>query len=69
MYKLFKDPRSGQIESVNNSDTGGTIPFDPANIDYQNFKIQIDNGSAQLEDANGVLMTPTQAKAYVATLP
>ena len=45
------------------------IPFDTANTDYQNFKKQINADEAQLEDADGNLMTPEQAKAYVATLP
>ena len=51
---------------LNNKDS---IPFDPANTDYQNFKKQINADEAQLEDADGNLMTAEQAKAYVATLP
>lgn len=43
--------------------------FDPENSDYQNFKYQINHDESQLEDADGVLMTPEEAKAYVATLP
>ena len=45
------------------------IPFDPANTDYQQFKAQINADEAQLEDADGNLMTPEEAKAFVATLP
>ena len=45
------------------------IPFDASNTDYQNFKMQINDETAQLETADGVLMTPEEAKAYVATLP
>ena len=41
--------------------------FDPDNTDYQNFKAQINADEAQLEDADGNLMT--DAKAFVATLP
>ena len=48
---------------------GTWIPFDPANADYQTFKAQINADEAQLEDADGNLMSPEQAKAYVATLP
>ena len=43
--------------------------FDPANTDYANFKSQINADEAQLEDADGVLMSPEEAKAFVATLP
>ena len=48
---------------------GAIIPPDPANTDYANFKAQINADEAQLEDAEGTLMTAEQAKAYVATLP
>ncbi|CAB4195388.1 hypothetical protein UFOVP1640_14 [uncultured Caudovirales phage] len=67
MYKLLRI--YGEINSVRNLDTGACIPFDPDNADYENFKAQINDESAQLEDADGVLMTPDEAKAYVATLP
>ena len=63
MYKLTKENTS----VVKDNFMG--IPFDPANTDYQNFKQQINADEAQLEDADGVLMTPEAAKAYVATLP
>jgi hypothetical protein len=69
MYKLKKYSISDQINHVENLDNGSIIPFDPANVDYQAFKAQINNESAQLETADGVLMTPEEAKAYVATLP
>lgn len=45
------------------------IPCDPANTDYRNFINEINNDNAQLEDADGNLMTAEQAKAFVATLP
>ena len=45
------------------------IPFDPANTDYQTFKTQILSDEAQLEDADGVLMTAEEAKAFIKTLP
>ena len=48
---------------------GSFIPFDPANTDYQQFKQAINDETAQLEDADGNLMTAEDAKAYVATLP
>jgi hypothetical protein len=46
----------------------GCIPFDPANTDYQRFKQDIADG-AELQDADGVVMTPEQVAAFVADLP
>lgn len=45
------------------------IPFDPANTDYANFKKEILADEAQLQDADGNLMSAEQAKTYIATLP
>ena len=71
MYRLYKDSATNQVcainETVNNVEY--SIPIAPANTDYQNFKKQINADEAQLEDADGNLMTAEQAKAYVATLP
>ena len=68
MYKLVYNPL-GSINVAMNLETNTSFPFDPANTDYANFKYQINHDEAQLQDAEGVLMTPEQAKAYVATLP
>ena len=70
MYKQCKNPNGTISTSIVQrlSDTA-FIPFDPSNTDYQNFKKQINADEAQLEDADGNLMSPEQAKAYVATLP
>ena len=55
---------------IYNSDGSSTwIPEDVDNTDYQQFKVNINNESAQLKTADGVLLTPNEAKAYVATLP
>ena len=70
MYKL--SPLNwGQTksDSVIDLERMCAIPFDTAHTDYQNFKKQINADEAQLEDADGNLMSPEQAKAYVATLP
>ena len=67
MYKLFSI--YGKVVSVNRLSDGASIPFDPANTDYANFKKEINADEAQLEDADGDLMTAEQAKEYVATLP
>jgi hypothetical protein len=68
MYQLHND-FNGNPFVVEYLETRAFIPFDPENTDYQNFKTQINDDSAQLEDADGVLMSPEAAKAYVATLP
>ena len=44
------------------------IPFDPANTDYANFKKEVLQG-AELQDADGNVMSPEAAQAFVATLP
>lgn len=71
IYKLYKTIES---DVVNAAITVDNIPeisflFNPENTDYQNFKANINDESAQLEDADGVLMSPEEAKEYVATLP
>lgn len=67
MYKLVNgaDGVTPVFVKLNNS----FIPFDPANTDYQTFKTKVLSDEAQLENADGVLMTQDEAKAFVATLP
>ena len=70
VYRLCISPiGKTKPESVQRLSDGASIPFDPANTDYQQFKAQINADEAQLEDADGALMTPEEAKAFVATLP
>jgi 2-keto-4-pentenoate hydratase len=69
IYKLQKDFSSDAIVAVTIIGQAISIPFDVDNTDYQKFKAEINDESAQLEDADGVLMSPEAAKAYVATLP
>ena len=45
------------------------IPFDLANNDYVDFKKQINNEAAELQDADGNTMSAAEAKEFVATLP
>ena len=47
---------------------GATIPFDPANTDYQQFKTDVLGGDT-LENVDGVAMTQEEADAFIATLP
>ncbi len=66
---MYKIANTTSEQFIINLDNGVWIPLAPGNTDYDNFKYQINHDEAQLEDANGNLMTPEQAKAYVATLP
>ena len=70
MYTLVKNEITNQISSVRivDGDNITTIPFDPANTDYANFKKKVLAG-AELQDADGVAMTQEQADAFIATLP
>jgi hypothetical protein len=45
------------------------ISFDTANKEYIRFKQEINADQAQLQDADGNLMSASAAKAFVATLP
>ena len=69
MYRLLKDYAGVSLPFVIRLQDEANIPFDPANTDYANFKAQINADEAQLEDADGNVMSADAAKAYVATLP
>ena len=59
----------GQLaDVVRRLSDGASIPFDPANTDYAEFKKAVTAG-AGLEDADGNVMSPEAAQAFVATLP
>jgi hypothetical protein len=69
MYKVIKVQRMG-FEStylIRLSDNA-SLPFDPANTDYQAFKKEVLAG-AELQDADGNVMTQAEADAFIATLP
>ena len=66
MYKINTKDGTTNIQRLSDS---AFIPIDTENRDYKAFKVQINAGTEQLEDAEGNLMTAEQAKAYVATLP
>jgi hypothetical protein len=63
MYELFQD-----IKKVKRLSDGAWIPFEPANSDFANFKKEVLAG-AELQDADGNVMTQEQADAFIATLP
>jgi hypothetical protein len=65
MYKLVND-RNQQLCAILQTEDGASIPIDPANTDYANFKKEVLAG-AELQDADGNVMT--DASAYIASLP
>jgi hypothetical protein len=67
MYKLLTGINA-EVIGVAKTDANISIPFASDNTDYQAFKKAVNEG-ADLEDADGDLMTAEQAKEYVATLP
>ena len=71
MYKLQPNPpiTGEESQSVMRLSDNACIPFDPDNTDYANFKKEILADEAQLQDADGNVMSAEQAKTYVATLP
>jgi hypothetical protein len=72
MYKIPNTLEGWTVQSVIKIDEDGrqyAIPFDPANTDYARFKKEILADEAQLQDADGNVMTQEQADAFIATLP
>lgn len=69
MYKIFNPSIAINISVLKNLSNDSCIPFDPANTDYVNFKKEINEEKAELQDADGNTMTAADAKAFVATLP
>ena len=67
MYQLPKVSEGWAVQSVMRLSNNSSIPFDPANQDFANFKKKILADEAQLQDADGNVMA--DAKAYVASLP
>ena len=69
MYKLIKNPFSGETKTVLRLLDTAFIPFAPDNTDYANFKKEILADEAQLQDADGLTLSAAEAKTYVSSLP
>ena len=70
-YKLYKTDLSQTVASA--VMTIGVKPeksflFAPANTDYAEFKKAVMDG-AELQDADGNVMTADEAKQFIGTLP
>ena len=68
MYKLFKDPEGKKIVGVQKGENTW-VPFSTDNTDYAQFKKAISEETAQLQDAEGNLMTAQAAKDFIKELP
>jgi hypothetical protein len=70
MYTICKKVFANEpYSAVRRSEDDACIPFDPVNTDYARFKQEINADQAQLQDADGNVMSAADAKAFVATLP
>lgn len=70
-YKLLKGGIENKEYGVIRDNGDGTITsfiFDPANTDYQRFKLDITDG-AELLDVDGNVMTAEQVQEFLTTLP
>ena len=68
MYKMQTNKYEENISVVICVLDNAFIPFDPANTDYANFKKEVLAG-AELQDADGNVMTQEQADEFIASLP
>jgi hypothetical protein len=68
MYQLIKSSYGDTPNVVKRLSDGAFIPFDPANTDYQQFKIQVADGTP-LEDPDGNVMTQEQVDEFLRTIP
>jgi len=68
MYKIVFNSDVNKETGVIRLSDNAFIPFDPANTDYQTFKKEVLAG-AELQDADGNVMTQAEADAFIATLP
>jgi hypothetical protein len=68
MYKLLPVIEDMQPSAIKRLADNAFIPFDPANTDYAEFKKAVAEG-AELQDADGNVMSAEAAQAFVGTLP
>jgi len=68
MYKQYIGANGSLANGILRLSDNACIPFDPANTDYANFKKEVLAG-AELQDADGNVMTTEEANEFVATLP
>ena len=69
MYKQYIGADGTLAKAIIRLSDNACIPFDPANTDYAQFKKAISEETAQLQDAEGNLMTTQAAKDLIKELP
>jgi len=69
MYQLQKNLMLNKVCAVNKTTDNGmiSIPIYVGNTDYANFKKEVLAG-AELQDADGNVMTTEEANAFIGTL-
>ena len=68
MYKQMSNIAGGQANAVQRLSDNAFVPFSIDNTDYADFKKAVAEG-AELQDADGNVMSAEAAQAFVATLP
>ena len=68
MYRLIQANEGDKQNGVKRLADDAFIPFDPANTDYQKFKVDVADG-VPLEDPDGNVMTQDEVNAFLETLP
>jgi hypothetical protein len=68
MYKQIQTGKTKEIIGICRIADNAGIPLAPDNTDYAQFKKAVAEG-AELQDADGNVMSPEAAQAFVATLP
>jgi tRNA G46 methylase TrmB len=68
MYKLIKDSIATKIVSIKRISDNAFIPFATDNTDYAEFKKLVAEG-AELQDADGNVMSADAAQEFIRGLP
>jgi hypothetical protein len=67
MYQLINN-KFGVSSAAKRLLDNAFIPFDPANTDYQQFKADV-LANAELQDADGNVMTQEEVDTFINELP
>jgi hypothetical protein len=68
MYKLIKSIVDGKVKFVIRLTDNANIPFDPANMDAQQFKIWLQEGNIPTSADGETIVTQEEVDAIIALL-